>query len=114
MALALDVEEAAAVPPTPTFELAVVVVGLEDDDDDEGKPIELAFPLLDVVEVPDTVIGNNEDEVDVEDKGVEDGMEDTWPPPNPNRSRIVLQACRIRSVRPADDSSWIPDIGDRV
>ena len=112
MALALNVEEVAAVPPTPTFELAVVVVGLEDDD--EGKPIELAFPLLDVVEVPDTVIGSNEDEVDVEDKGAEDGMEDTWPPPNPNRSRIVLQACRIRSVRPADDSSLIPDIGDRV
>jgi len=85
----------------------VVATGVEED---KGKPIKLA--LLDVPEVGTAV--DNGDEVDGDNDGVEDDIAETLFPCNPKRSRIILQACRIRSARPADDSSFIPVIGDWV
>jgi len=107
VALGLNVEAAGS---TPTFEVAPITIGVEEG---KGKSIRLTLPLLDITEVPDTAADNG-DKADGDNDGVEDDMEETLFPCNLKRSRIILQACRIRSARPADDSSFIPVIGDWV
>jgi len=88
----------------------MVATGVEED---KGRPVRLTLSPLDVPEALGTAVDNG-DEGNGDNDGVEDDIAETLFPCNPKRSRIMLQACRIRSARPADESSFIPVIGDWV